>query len=439
MRLVERHWLLRGAPWLLTAVYLTMAAAWIYFSDRALLSVSEDVDLLTRLQSVKGLGFVGATALLLWWMVAGIQAIDRSLIHKLERSESTWRGLFDAHPVAALLCAERDGRILAVNPAAQQLLGLDAPSLIGHPTPWADNDCSVPHAGLRQHQCADGRLIEIELHCSSLPFGEVDAVLIVAIDMTEHNRSVRERAATAAALERNSSAMAELAFAASHDLREPVRKIVAFGERLAEVDPLKDAQRFVDMRERIVGAAMRMQTLIDDLLAYSRAGQRQLEAVSTPLREVVDLALIDIAAAVEESNAQILVHPLPQVVCDAAQLRRVFQNLLVNAITFRREDHPLSIEICANEVAAEVPVGQARWRIEIRDNGIGVPAEAAERIFAPFQRLHGRDRYPGSGMGLAIARRIVEQHGGRIGVEPGLDAGSVFYFELPACAEQPNG
>jgi light-regulated signal transduction histidine kinase (bacteriophytochrome) len=166
-----------------------------------------------------------------------------------------------------------------------------------------------------------------------------------------------------------------------------------------------------------------MQALINDLLAYSRVGTKARPFAPTDCAAIVDRAMADLRVAIAESGTRISCAPLPVVMADAMQLAQLFQNLLGNAIKFRSAGTP--------QVHIEAEAGDGDWHFAVRDNGIGIAPEYFDRIFVLFQRLHGRREYPGTGIGLALCRKIVERHGGRIWVESAPGAGSVFRFTLP--------
>jgi two-component system, chemotaxis family, sensor kinase Cph1 len=231
-----------------------------------------------------------------------------------------------------------------------------------------------------------------------------------------------ELAEATARLERSNEELQRFATVASHDLREPLRVVSGFAELLArrhgdELAP--EARRFVDA---ITDGVARMDEMISDLLAYARAGRadQPLEPVDTG--EIVRDALDGLGRAVDEAGAEIEVEPLPMVNGNPASLRQLFQNLIANAIKFV-DDGPPRVRIWA----AEVPEG---WRFSVRDNGIGIDPEQADRIFGMFTRLHGAERYTGTGVGLALCQRIVDVHGGRIWVEQAPGGGSQFMFTI---------
>jgi len=173
--------------------------------------------------------------------------------------------------------------------------------------------------------------------------------------------------------------------------------------------------------------AKRMQALISDLLAYTRSDTQNLTLVRTPLETVVNQARYNLLESIRESDAEISVGPLPQVDVDVLKMGLVFQNLMSNAIKFRKAGEKPHIQIAAEEADGE-------WRILVRDEGIGFSPKYAEKIFIVFQRLHGARQYPGTGIGLAICKRIIEGHGGRIWAESNPNAGATFFFTLPVRA-----
>jgi light-regulated signal transduction histidine kinase (bacteriophytochrome) len=264
----------------------------------------------------------------------------------------------------------------------------------------------------------------------------VAAAPALAQRAAELERANAELAETTARLERSNEELQRFATVASHDLREPLRVVSGFAELLARRhgDQLgTDGNRFI---EAITTGVGRMDEMISDLLAYARAGRLDQPLEPVDANEVVTDVLAGLQRAVDDASAQVEVEPLPMVNGNAASLRQLFQNLIANAIKFV-DGGPPRVRIWA----AEVPEG---WRFTVRDNGIGIASEQAERIFGMFTRLHGGERYPGTGVGLAVCQRIVDVHGGRIWVEPSPGGGSQFMFtiarapktdDLPSAAE----
>jgi light-regulated signal transduction histidine kinase (bacteriophytochrome) len=230
---------------------------------------------------------------------------------------------------------------------------------------------------------------------------------------------VRERTAD---LARSNSDLEQFAYVASHDLQEPLRAVAGFVELLRQslIDSLDSkAAKYMDFA---VDGAKRMQSLVNGLLEYSRVEQKRRRE-RTSAKEALNIAIEQLQKAIEESGAQIAADELPTVQFDPTQLTQLFQNLISNAIKFRSKDAP-RIRIHANRNGGV-------WQFSVSDNGIGIEPEYAERIFLIFQRLHSRDQYPGTGIGLAICKKIVEHHSGKIWVESTPGAGSTFYFTIP--------
>jgi signal transduction histidine kinase len=228
----------------------------------------------------------------------------------------------------------------------------------------------------------------------------------------------------AAELERSNADLEQFAYAASHDLSEPLRTVAGFSQLLASrYRGRLDAE--ADEMIRYMGDGVeRMQQLIDDLLLYSRVGRAPVREERVELDDVLAEARGWLGPAADEAGAQITSDPLPEVLGERGQLIQVFQNLLGNAIKFTAPGVTPSIHVSAALAGGE-------WRIAVTDNGIGVDPEQAEAIFKMFGRLHPTESYPGTGIGLALVKRIVERHGGRIWVERGEHGGSVFAFTLP--------
>ena len=226
-----------------------------------------------------------------------------------------------------------------------------------------------------------------------------------------------------AALRRSNAELEQLAYVASHDMQEPLRMVASYlqlltrryGDRLDA-----DGHEFIGYA---VDGAKRMQAMINDLLVLSRVSTKARPFAPTDCAKVLATARIQLQVAIAESGATITEDPLPTVQGDAVQLLQLFQNLIANAIKFRGDAAP--------EVHVSAEATEEGWCFSVRDNGIGIAPEYFERIFLLFQRLHGRKEYPGTGIGLALCKRIVERHGGRLWVESASGQGSTFRFTLP--------
>ena len=239
----------------------------------------------------------------------------------------------------------------------------------------------------------------------------------------ELKRAHDDLAKKAEELQRSNAELEQFAYVASHDLQEPLRMVSSYTQLIARRynDKLDgDAREFMNY---VVDGAARMKQLIEDLLAYSRVGTKGKEFKPASLEAPLKRAITNLRAAIEESGAAVTCDALPTVDIDEVQLTQLFQNLIGNALKFRGQAAP-RIHVSASEENAE-------WRVAIADNGIGIEPQYFERIFMLFQRLHTMGEYPGTGIGLAICKKVVERHGGRIWVESQLGRGAAFHFTLP--------
>jgi PAS domain S-box-containing protein len=298
--------------------------------------------------------------------------------------------------------------------------------------------------------------------------GQITGAVIVAQDVTERKRAEEALRKTTEELKRSNKDLESFAYVASHDLQEPLRMVNSFMGLLRDrfKGQLDDkAREYIGFA---VDAATRMSTLIRDLLAYSKIGVKEKQFTPVDLAKAADKAKVNLRVAIEEADAVISIDPLPTVVADEVQMQRLFQNLIGNAIKFRRDGVNPSIHIDAKKISvvrgqemgswkleAAGPAGMAKigverqpvaahpllpdtrtlnpdtWLFSVRNNGIGIDSTQVGRLFQVFQRLHTREEYPGTGIGLATSKRIVERHGGRIWVESEPGKGSTFCFTLP--------
>ena len=266
----------------------------------------------------------------------------------------------------------------------------------------------------------DGTQIPVEIGLNPIETDEGLFVLASVVDISPRKEAEEE-------LRRSNEELERFAYVASHDLQEPLRTITSYVQLLARRyrDRLDgDATEFIDFA---VAGAARMQRLIEDLLAFSRVGTHQQVTGDVDAETVLLEAIDDLRASITASEAAITHDPLPHVLADAAQIEQLFTNLIGNALKFRGTEPPL-VHVDAER--------QGRlWRFAVRDNGVGIDTQYFERVFVIFQRLHGREQYEGTGVGLAVCKKIVERHGGRIWVESTPGRGSIFYFTLPAVPE----
>ena len=269
----------------------------------------------------------------------------------------------------------------------------------------------------------DGSEFSVEIGLNPIKAMDGAMILATVIDITGRKQAEHAVDAQNAQLRRSNAELEQFAYVASHDLQEPLRMVASFTELLQDryKDQLDDrAHKYIGYA---VEGAKRMQSLVRDLLAYSRV---TAEKVLRPVDSgAVAAAVVErLSAAIVESGTEVNVHPLPVVVSDELELGQVFQNLISNAVKFRSDRAPRI------EIKAERDDGM--WRFSVADNGIGIETKFSERIFQMFQRLHERGKYEGSGIGLAIAKKIIERHGGRIWFVSLLGQGTTFHFTLPA-------
>jgi PAS domain S-box-containing protein len=253
--------------------------------------------------------------------------------------------------------------------------------------------------------------------------GKVVGLIGIARDITDRKAAEAQLQNTMADLERSNKELEQFAYIASHDLQEPLRMVSSYTQLLAkrfEGQLDEKTQKYVHYA---VDGASRMQSLINDLLAYSRVGRRGKPLESADSHAILGEALRNLAARIEETHAVITNGDLPTVRADASQLVLVFQNLISNAIKFRREGIP-GIHVSARDKGGE-------WLFAVKDNGIGIESRHAQRVFEIFQRLHTREEYPGTGIGLSVCKRVVERHGGKIWFESEPGSGTTFFFTIP--------
>ncbi|MBZ5702562.1 MAG: PAS domain S-box protein [Acidobacteriia bacterium] len=355
----------------------------------------------------------------------------------LRKASNYTRSLIEAS-LDPLVTINREGQITDVNEATERATGVPRERLIGsdfcdyftEPEKAREGYQQVFAQGSVQDyplalRHSSGRITDVLYNATVFKneAGEIEGVFAAARDVTEKKRAEEELARRAQELARSNADLQQFAYVASHDLQEPLRMVASFTQLLAQRYAGKldaDAKEFIGYA---VDGAHRMQILVNDLLAYSRVGTRGGEFADTDCERVLETALNNLRMTIEETKAVITHDPLPQVQADEIQLCQVFQNLLGNALKFHGPDAP-RVHVSAQDIRGE-------WRFSVRDNGIGIDPQQAQRIFVIFQRLHSRAEYPGTGLGLAIAKKIVERHGGRIWVESQPGKGSTFYFSLP--------
>jgi len=270
----------------------------------------------------------------------------------------------------------------------------------------------------------DRSLVWVNLTVSSVwnDARQFEYALAVAEDISQRKTMEQALKDYTQRLEQSNKELEQFATIASHDLQEPLRKIMVFSDRLSD----KISPEGTDYLKRLQASVQRMQNLINDLLNLSRVNRTGQPFKVCSLNKVLKMVLEDLNIASQDTNVQVLIEPLDTVEADEGQIRQLLQNLIGNALKYHREGIPPIVKIYGQSTED----GQA-YQITIEDNGIGIKEEYFERIFEPFQRLHGRSLYPGTGMGLTICKKIVERHKGKLSVFSQMGQGSRFSFTLP--------
>lgn len=365
----------------------------------------------------------------------------------------------------AMVVVDGSGTIVYVNGEAEKLFGFDRSELIDMPIEALMPDAKrAAHVGLRSSfterpharpmgaainivaQRKDGTVFPADVKLSPLKTASGLLTTAAVRDISDRKRSEEQLRTYAAHLERlqarlerknieleqRNSELEQFAYVSSHDLQEPLRKIIAFGDRLkARCGDALD-ERSLDYLARIQNASGRMQQLINDLLEFSRLSTRGRPFEPVNLALVTAGAVSDLEVAIEQAGGRVEVtalEELPSIEGDAIQIRQVLQNLIGNAIKFRKKDVPPVVKV-TGRVLANVE-GEPQVELTVEDNGIGIEPRFTERIFTVFERLHSRSSYEGTGIGLAVCKKIAERHGGKIFVKSEFGNGCTFVVQLP--------
>ena len=370
----------------------------------------------------------------------GFSEISRDLSESKE-SEKRYRGLLEAAP-DAMVVVNQGGEIVLLNVQAEKQFGYHRDELVGHkvkniiPEGFAERliadalrsaeDALAQQIGTGIElygRRKDGSDFPIEIMLSPLESAEGILVTAAIRDITTRKKAEVDLLQKVDELNRSNEELGQFAYVASHDLQEPLRMVASYTQLLSRRYKGKldsDADEFIFFA---MDGASRMQRLIQDLLAYSRVGTKGRDLLDTSSEEALEQAVINLRGAVEESGALVTHDPLPTVLADEMQLIQLFQNLVGNAIKYQSPGVPrVHISAAKN--------GGKKWIFAVQDNGLGIDSEYFGKIFGMFQRLHKREEFAGTGIGLAICKKIVERHGGNISVESQPGHGSTFRFDL---------
>ncbi|WP_026463852.1 sensor histidine kinase [Adhaeribacter aquaticus] len=375
----------------------------------------------------------------------------------LRESENKINSIIQA-AVDGIITIDTRGVIEMVNPSAAKLFGYHANDLIGKsinmlmPEPdhsrhdtYMDNYQTTGKkriigigrevTGLRK----DGTIFPFYLSISEVELADRKVYTGFIHDITQQKLNEEKLRRYAAELERSNLELQDFAYVSSHDLQEPLRKIQAFGDRLLAKEYANLSDQGKDYVERMLNAASRMQNLINDLLDFSRVTTKSKPFVKVNLEKVISEVLSDLEIIIEKSGAKIERAPLPEIEAEPTQMRQLFQNLISNAIKFRKETEPPVIKIYTKHVQRQAHLtatpGDESIEIYVEDNGIGFEEKYLDRIFNIFQRLEGQ-KYEGSGIGLAICRKIAIRHGGDITAKSKPGVGTTFILTL--ATKQPK-
>jgi PAS domain S-box-containing protein len=367
--------------------------------------------------------------------------VAQTELTRADANEAKLQSFFDSAPQAILVLGP-NGVLQMVNSFAEEMFGYKREELIGQPletlVPERFRTAHVSHradffANPRQRTMGaglelvgrrkDGSEFPLEVGLSFVDTVQGRLAMGMVTDITERRRTTDELAQANSKLRRANAELEQFAYVASHDLQEPLRMVTSFLQLLARRYSGKldvEADEFI---RYAVDGATRMKALISALLDYSRWGTREARVRSNDSKEAFHAAIHNLQTAIEESGATVTSGDLPIIAADAVQLTQLFQNLVSNAIKFRGDSLP-QVHVAAQKT-------EGVWVFSVRDNGIGIDAQYRDRVFQMFQRLHSADSYPGTGIGLAVCKRIVEHHGGRIWVESEPGHGTTFYFSIP--------
>ncbi|MBC7816987.1 MAG: PAS domain S-box protein [Planctomycetaceae bacterium] len=393
---------------------------------------------------------MGLMAWVGWQLVESVATaqqlrIDSCLRQVAEDAATFFRSMVDHVPIG-ISRTDLGGHFVYVNEEFCQMFGTSADDLLGKPEREV-----LPQFAIDKGDSINRRIVDLgqpEERIEKLMIGEhelymkvirtpvkdaqghVVGIQALLLDVTELKRAQHGLERHAQNLERSNLDLQQFAYVASHDLQEPLRAVSSYCQLIEKNYSGQLDERAIRWLQFVVNGAQRMQSLVRDLLTYARIDNKAESWITVDSNATCRQAIENLSQLIAESGAQITVAKLPIVWADGSQLEALFQNLIGNAVKFRSE-RPSRVSVTAKQV-------ESNWLFAVRDNGIGIKPEFQERVFEIFKRLQSQDQYPGTGIGLAICKRIVERYGGRIWVESQFGQGSTFYFTLPSPHASPE-
>lgn len=401
---------------------------------------------LGQLATVAELVVVAVTGLLVFLPLAQKSRVAA------KRFESLFRQAPDG-----LAVVSNDGLITAINDTMESMFGYSAAELVGRPV-----ETLMPERFRGKHRDLfasyvtkpdrrqmgsglelwarkkDGTEFPVDIMLAPLETEDGLQALAAIRDVTQRKLDKDALLAYAAKLERSNRELEGFASLAAHDLQEPLRKVQAFGDRLRAEAQGQLTEKGQDYLDRMMNASARMRALIDDLLTYSRVSTRARPFERLDLGEVAAKGVDNCEQLIEETGGTVTIGDLPEISADRIQMGQLLQNLISNALKFHRPGVPPIVEIEGELIGGSGPLDPMQCRLTVKDNGIGFDEKYLDKIFTMFERLHGRLEYPGTGVGLAICRRIVDRHGGEITATSSPGEGATFIVTLPVDHESEN-